>query len=169
MADSRAKRFRRPRHWTAAQVLALHSLPQPNGCVLWGGGKCTAGYGYISLTGGKKMRAHRFAWTARHGDIPGGLHVLHKCDVPACINPDHLFLGTAADNASDKIAKGRQRTGVSLGEKHGCAKLTDSQAAEILQTREIARIVAERYGVSRSTIALIRGRKIWKHLHAAIT
>lgn len=168
MADNRAKRFRRPRHWTPEQVLAHHSLPQPNGCVLWGGGK-SSGYGYISIEGGLKMRAHRFAWVLRHGEIPDGLRVCHRCDVPGCINVDHLFLGTDADNSSDKIAKGRLRTGTSLGEKHGCAKLTDAQVAEILRTTEAARIVAARYGVSRSAIALIREGKTWKHVHAAKT
>lgn len=76
-------------------------------CILWPkavGGKMGYGQQWIE---GKLQRAHRVAWGKVNGSIPAGLFVLHKCDVPACINPDHLFLGTKADNNVDRAAKGR--------------------------------------------------------------
>ncbi len=59
------------------------------------------------MVGQKLLRAHRFSWQIHKGDIPEKLHVLHKCDTPACVNPDHLFLGTNGDNMRDKAKKGR--------------------------------------------------------------
>lgn len=82
---------------------------EPNtGCHLWIGAVSDSGYGSVSIKG--KMRlAHRVSYELRVGPIPLGLLVLHRCDVRCCVNPDHLFLGTYADNENDKIAKGRER------------------------------------------------------------
>src|SRR6266481_7270354 len=76
-------------------------------CWLWTGATNPAGYGMFSK-GGREgaILAHRFAWIITHGEEPA-LHVLHKCDIPACVNPLHLFLGTDLDNQRDAIAKGR--------------------------------------------------------------
>ncbi len=84
----------------------------PASCWIWQGTHHRNGYGQIaaSRNGARKQRwlwAHRVAWALTHGPIPDGLQVLHRCDVPLCVNPDHLFLGTQLDNIADAMAKGR--------------------------------------------------------------
>ena len=84
----------------------------PDQCHLWTGS--TTGPGYGQIGGGKKgvvLLAHRVAWELAHGPIPDGMCVLHKCDVRACVNPTHLFLGTKKDNTHDMLRKGRDRWG----------------------------------------------------------
>lgn len=83
------------------------SIPEPNtGCYLWTSTMCKDGYGKTSYKR-KTVRAHRLSFQLFKGDIPPGVLVCHKCDTPAYINPDHLFLGDFYDNARDKIRKGR--------------------------------------------------------------
>ena len=79
-----------------------------DGCWNWCGAKSTAGYGYLRIEK-HGVLAHRIAWELTHRDIPEGMCVLHHCDNPACVNPDHLFLGNQQDNTQDMIAKGRER------------------------------------------------------------
>lgn len=85
-------------------------IPEPNsGCHLWLGA-VRSGYGVIGSGVGKKVAlAHRVSWGLANGPIPAGLCVLHRCDVPSCVNPDHLFLGTIKDNSLDMVAKRRDR------------------------------------------------------------
>lgn len=118
------------------------TLSPKNDCLIWR--RASDGrYGQISVRG-RLMKAHRFAWQLSYGDIPVRMQVLHHCDNPLCVLPAHLFLGTQADNMRDMSAKGRNamqrhpeksslhRVRVELrGEKHGRAKLSDSQVAEI--------------------------------------
>jgi len=132
--------------------------PEPNsGCWLWdGGGERQAGHCQIEFNG-RWQYVHRFAFERYCGPIPPGLCVCHKCDVPCCVNPDHLFLGTRADNNTDMKQKGRQVKGI----KHGLAKLTPEQ---VLAIRNSTGSVAKRYSVSRHTIWAIRKRKAWQHL-----
>ena len=80
------------------------------GCWIWQGARTNKGYGCVDVNG-TNTTAHRAAWVAKFGSISKGILVCHHCDTPPCINPDHLFLGTAKDNAADMVSKGRHNSG----------------------------------------------------------
>jgi hypothetical protein len=92
-------------------------------CLEWTASRNRKGYGQFRLDG-KTERAHRVAWQIAHGPIPDGLHVLHKCDNPPCVAVEHLFLGTDADNAADRDAKGRHLS--ARGDAHGTHRHPES-------------------------------------------
>ena len=134
---------------------------EPNtGCWIWERGIDHHGYGGINIARGKMVKAHRFSWELHNGPIPPGLNVLHKCDTRPCVNPDHLYLGSQADNLADAKRKGRTAKGV----RNGSARLTEAQVREIRASTEPARIVAERYGIHREHAAQIRRRRAWSWL-----
>ena len=82
-------------------------MPEPNsGCWLWMGSQAAHGYGMLSVNG-KPCRAHRVSWEMYNGPIPDGLHILHKCDNPPCVNPSHLYAGTHKDNMRDRSERRR--------------------------------------------------------------
>jgi len=85
-------------------------------CWLFSGSLNSDGYGNVRIGGrkGKTVKTHRLAWEEFFGPIPDGLRVCHRCDVPSCCNPDHLFLGTQRDNVTDMVSKGRFRGRASL-------------------------------------------------------
>lgn len=107
--------------------------------------------------------AHRFSWELHNGPIPNGLFVLHKCDVPSCVNPSHLFLGTHADNMDDRNKKQRQ----TRGEKHPRAKLTEPDIKLIREMRHCGKTqqsIADFFEVSRSAVRNILNGSHWKHV-----
>ncbi len=146
-----------PNGASVAERLAVWSEPDLNGgCLLWTGAVSHGGYGRL-FVGKSVCAAHRLSWEVANGPIPAGLHVLHRCDNPPCINPDHLFLGTPADNAADRERKGR-------GARNWRAKLTAENVLAITEQlgrgRDVA-YVANDFGVHRSTIYAISTGRRW--------
>lgn len=133
---------------------------KPNGCWWWTGSAVTGGYGNMSYKR-QSLYTHRASWIVHNGPIPKGLSVLHRCDNRLCINPEHLYLGTQADNIADMHAKGRSK------HRNG-AILTDDEVIEI-KLRLIEGCYSQTYlaalfGVSRSTILNINLGHNWKHI-----
>lgn len=133
-------------------------------CHLWQGYTGGRGYGHISVKN-KAKAVHRLAFRFEYGRIPAGYHVLHKCDVRACVNPGHLFLGSNDDNVKDMIKKGRQ----ARGERSGQAKLTEAEVKDILSLRGRLSMqeIGEMFGVSRHTVGRIHCGKRWRHITAS--
>ena len=141
----------------------LYVNPEPNsGCHLWSGAIDPWGYGALNVKG-VTAKAHRLAYEFECGEIPKGLSVLHKCDVRVCVNPQHLFLGTRADNMRDMWAKGRGK-GSPKGSKAHAAKLSESDVLAIRSSDERQFLLAKQYGVDATTIRAIRRRRTWTHI-----
>ena len=130
-------------------------------CWLWIGTKIRSGYGHIGRGGhhGVKVRAHRASFELHCGPIPAGMWVLHSCDVPLCVNPAHLFLGTHRDNMADMTRKGRAV--YVRGEKNGSAKLTAADVLAIRGDKRPGVVIAENYGVSSTNVSAIRSRHLF--------
>jgi hypothetical protein len=134
----------------------------PDDCWEWQKNKKSTGYGTIRIHR-KTWSSHRVSWIIHFGD-PGDLLVCHKCDNRPCCNPNHLFLGTTADNTQDMMKKGR---GKNVGESHARAKLTEADVIEIrkrLANGERHKDIGDLYGVDSTTICNINTGKRWKHL-----
>lgn len=142
--------------------------PEPNsGCWLWTGAAGDDEYGRVRYEG-RVLRAHQAAYLLFRGPIRD-LMVCHKCDTPACVNPDHLFLGTGSDNQQDSVRKGRHATakyfGSQRGERNGNAKLTAEDVQEIRVRRrkgECQKKIAEDFGVTRANISRICRNESWR-------
>lgn len=138
----------------------FEKVKRTNTCWLWIGAKYKTGYGSIGIPGIRKsVKAHRISWEMHHGPIPEGMDVCHTCDTPACVNPDHLFLGTHIDNMADRQRKGRTACG-----ERSCHKLSERDVIEIRNDFRGPGEVARDYGVSAPTICDIRARRSWRHV-----
>lgn len=125
------------------------------GCWLWARG-LHKGYGHLRI-GTKTWIAHRASWAIFNGPIPSGMLVLHKCDVPACVNPQHLFIGSQKDNCSDAKAKGRN----ARGERCWRCKMTKDDVIAIRLSKTSYAELAARYGITKSAIGRIVRRENW--------
>jgi len=135
-----------------------------SGCWVWQMGTDKDGYGMITFTM-KSLRAHREVYRIVHGAIPKGMLVCHTCDNPSCCNPDHLYLGSPADNSGDMVK--RKRNWKTVGENCHTSKLTEKDVVEIRRLFDLgvscARIARD-YGLSKSSVWSIKKRKSWKHI-----
>jgi len=144
----------------------LSKVEKTNTCWIWIGGKGAKNYGVFSMRH-KDHKAHRIAYDMYIGEVPDDLFVCHVCDNHICVNPSHLFLGTAQDNSDDMISKGRQKhNNAPLGENHGMHKLTAKHVEEIrriyLQGGVSQYTLAQKYNVSQGEISNIVIYKNWK-------
>lgn len=135
---------------------------EPDDCWLWKGHRDHGGYGRFTRDG-RSATAHRTAWELANGPVPGGLMVLHHCDVRACVNPAHLYVGTASDNMRDGVSRGGVCPPHGRGERNSNARLTDAQVAAIREERAngaTQAALAARYGVAPSTISrVVNGKR----------
>lgn len=139
----------------------FYAMLTPNGdCLEWSGPKNGNGYGFTRI-GNKHELTHRLA-VKLEGIVIDGKHILHSCDNPACCNPSHLRVGTAADNMKDKVSRNRQHK----GECHYASKFTEQDIIDIraLQGIHSHQTIANRYEVSREAITAIINRRSWKHI-----
>jgi hypothetical protein len=146
----------------AERFLDSYKPGAPKACWPWTGTLHHRGYGVIGDNRNRQYLAHRLAYERVHGAIPEGLYVCHHCDNPPCVNPDHLFLGTDADNQSDKANKGRSTQGI----KSPNAKLTDADVLAIraLYPRMTQQALADKFHVHQTIVSDIVRRVAWKHL-----
>jgi len=149
------------------RVLKRINKNGPNGCHIFDGAKDSDGYGRVKIKG-VGVQVHRWIWAHFNGPIASGVHVLHRCDTPSCVNLDHLFIGDHAKNMADKAAKGRSKS-VPRGFAHSrpMAKLTTERAMEIknlLRRGYRQADIANDFKVSRQIVSDIACGKTWAHL-----
>lgn len=150
---------------TAVDRFWENVIPEPNsGCWIWFGGIDLYGYGrFRGHDGYLRVRAHRFSFELHRHAIQDGMIVCHSCDMPCCVNPDHLFLGDTQANVTDKIRKGRQK----MGSATRSAKLTEADVIQIRASPLSTYALGRQYGIGPSQVGNIKNFKAWKHVQAA--
>lgn len=134
-----------------------------DGCWLWTGKKHRQGYGEMWVKG-KPMLTHRISWLIHHGFLPLTGMVLHHCDNPPCVNPEHLYLGDHRQNMDDMMTRDRSNPPHLFGEANPGAKITADIVREIRRSKEPPRYFVEKYGITRSNVWYIRTYKSWQHV-----
>jgi hypothetical protein len=141
-------------------------VPELGNCWIWTGATGYWGYGRLSLNK-RWSTAHRMSFELAYGAIPEGKFILHRCDTPACVRPDHLRLGTPQENTRDMYEKGRAGFAGPKGEDNSHAKLTEQEVIAIRQRfarGELIRRLAVEYQVTVSTLSNIVNGRTWKHV-----
>lgn len=128
------------------------------GCWLWLKATDNFGYGRIGTIGTNIVNAHRVSYELHKGKIPKGMCVCHTCDVPSCINPAHLFLGTKAENSADMALKKRS----TYGEKNPMSKLTESDVKNIFNDNRTQQEIANDYGIKQQAVSKIKLKLRWR-------
>ena len=140
-------------------------------CWVWTAGLCGTGYGRTTVNR-TPLLAHRIAWILERDEIPKdssyhGVCILHRCDNRKCVNPNHLFSGSQADNIKDMTAKGRHVAAPQPGEMHPSVKLTNAKVLEIRMWLDMGYVqdrIAKAYSVSQVQISRIKNRQRWQHI-----
>lgn len=146
---------------SAIEYLMSRTEADPfGGCLLWNGPQDSGGYGQGKIRG-RRFLVHRESWIEQNGPIPDGFHVLHRCDVRCCINRDHLFLGTHAENMEDKTVKGRAAK--------PSARLSRDDVLAIRTSTAKPADLARRFSISRRHAADIQAGKYWGDLTALLS
>lgn len=147
----------------AKETLDKNSIPEPNtGCSYWFKSTTKNGYGTI-YTKGKNKLAHRISYIEYNGEIPKGMNVLHRCDVPCCVNPRHLFLGTQKQNITDMLKKNRKKKAF-----YGWKVLNLEQVKNIkslLKTGETTQSIAKSLKIKHSTVYAIKNGDSWTSIN----
>jgi len=161
------------RHWLVRRRFEKKYIPEPNsGCWLWTAACGISGHGQFFVRKSTKRKgligAHRVSWMIYRGDLHPNELVCHKCDTPACVNPDHLFVGTQLDNIRDAKSKGRLVFPDTVGEANSAAILQESDVFVIRNSQLSNADLAKQYGVSSTTIWETRTGASWVHLPGAI-
>lgn len=134
-----------------------HVDKQESGCWLWTAYCMKNGYGFFR-TPARHELAHRASYRLFNGQLDTR-DVMHKCDVPKCVNPDHLVLGSRLENMQDAKRKGRMR----IGQKHGRSKLTEEQVFLIKKSNKPQKEIAVEFGITQSHVSCLKSGKKWQH------
>ncbi len=141
-------------------------IPEPNsGCWIWTGMRHHGSQYGVFCFRRKSVRAHRASWEIYRGPVENGMCVLHKCDVPMCVNPDHLFVGTQLENIADRHSKGRTKS--AIGSRQHLSKLSERDIPAIRQRRaagETLARIAKDFGVTKHAIHGVVTGKTWAHV-----
>jgi len=144
-----------------------YEIVSESGCWIWTGWQVGKRYGKfwmkVPSSKGKHVLAHRYSYTRFHGQIPSDKHVCHRCDVPLCVNPDHLWLGTHQDNMADMAAKNRHSPAKAGAQNHS-AKLTDDEVVAIFFASGTHKEIAAPYGIDASSVGRIKNGTNWSHI-----
>lgn len=153
-----------------SRFIAAVRAGAPDECWPWQRALTRAGYGEFMVSG-KMHYAHRFAYERAHGEIPKGMYILHSCDNRACCNPDHLRVGTHAENMADMGKRGRALAQahperLARGPRNAASKLDEEKVRAIrAASRETAQVaLARQYGVSESAISNVLRGESWRHV-----